>query len=215
MDSVIRAFPRLAFAVLLIFCLIAKANAQNPDSSLADELKDYFGRASPHELASDFIGLVAIVSGQMGTIYEALRRSDRRPPLALYHAYRNEDGTSRVIKITTFEELERFITAQRKVHALYVAEIRNRGYEKLKSVYQVTASAGCPSTFPASGEATAEMNEFLFKLSQQAKSYTGIIVQSSITFQDSYLPTLVGDITDGKISVRDPKSTCQIALVPR
>jgi hypothetical protein len=214
-SRVLHALLHIAFTGFVVLGLIGKVDAQSLDSVSDDELKDSLGRASPQQLASSFVGLVAIVTGPIGTMYDAFRRSNNKPPISLTHVFHNEDGSTRTITITKFEDLERFVTEQRKAHALYVTEIRRRGYEKLKPAYRVTASVDCPSRFLSSGEATAEMNEFLFRLTQQGNQYTGIIVQTSVAFQDRGLVTLVGDIVDGKISVRDPKSSCEITLAQR
>jgi len=212
---------RFLFGILVLFALTATVGgcadrtAQTPTPVSLDQAL----RMPPHDLAMGFLSAAEIVSGGAGAMYELYKQSrEQGSRLAIStfsHTIHYPDGTSETFNMT-MEELEQFVTNNRRLHGTYKKAIMQRGFKQLAPSYHATGSSGCSDRWFSSGEVAVKHTEFVFQVSQAGKAFLGAVVEDTVTviFPGGFELPMTGKY--GKtIELRDVQSKCRVILRAR
>ena len=131
------------------------------------------------------------------------------------------DGTVETVALVTFEELEQYLTKNRRLHDAYKRAIIQRGFKQLAPSYDATVSPGCSEGWFASGEVAVQQDEFMLRVSQAGRRFSGVVVEDivflanhGLTVEDRGDPPLTGKYGDiiELIELQDVGSKCSITL---
>jgi len=167
-------------------------------------------RTPPHELAAKFVSVAGVAD-----VTEAVYRKNPTETVVFF----GREGSSAAVGLKTMEEFDRFVTQLRLQEQTYREEIKQRGFQRLAARYLATASEGCSGRSLTSGEVIVEQTDFILKLSHGYRTFTGIVVESTVSlfFPVSFgksEPPLLGEIRGGVIEFRDSPSQCIVILKP-
>jgi len=122
------------------------------------------------------------------------------------------DEPSRQINATNAKE---YTSRLEKRKNAYDEAIIRRGFRNISGYYSAIISSGCKNIFFKEGDSTLEQIGYTINLENGRMKHRGVVVENVIVLEHFALNPevyLVGEITDGKITLRYPQANCEINL---